>query len=619
MVGRTSTPITVVNANIPVLSIDAGGLFVSATGTLSVEGTAVGDVMKITPASGFPTQVRGLGGPNSLVIIDDGDAIANEVYARDFSTLTGSAGVDVVSVSPSGSSLTVTGGVETLNLNGLLSDVVLGVGDDTITINSISGSMAYRLDGGTGLNRVTFGDLDINHRIRNVEFVIAGAGNDGIRVETEADVFGGAGTDSITGSTGKDTLNGGAGSDTLAGGGGQDLFRGTASELSGDTITDLAVNESILVVDGITGAMTALLVGNRLLIDPDGMSGAAPMVEVNLDNAPAGRVGISGQTITLHADMTPPSVTIAASAPLVAGQPSALTFTFSEAVQGFSLADVTVVNGSLSSLTRVNAKTYAATFVPAGAGSAGLLVAAGSYEDMTNFAGAGASLVVDVSPPPPVLTQTGSAAADRVIGAAWTETLFGLDGHDTISAGEGQDTIWGGAGGDALTGDLGDDVLWGEAGSDTIDGGWGDDLLSGATEKDRLYGGLGNDTLWGGAGSDTLRGDDGKDVFVFDTKPNKSTNRDVIVDFAVKDDSIWLDNVIFAKLGKLGTEAKPALLKKDFFTIGSKAKDKNDYVIYDKAKGVLLYDADGSGKGKAVEFATLSKGLAMTYKDFFVI
>ncbi|WP_281413393.1 hypothetical protein [Microvirga sp.] len=42
-------------------------------------------------------------------------------------------------------------------------------------------------------------------------------------------------------------------------------------------------------------------------------------------------------------------------------------------------------------------------------------------------------------------------------------------------------------------------------------------------------------------------------------------------------------------------------------------------MIYDKAKGVLLYDVDGSGQGKAAEIATLSKKLAVTYKDFFVI
>ncbi len=154
------------------------------------------------------------------------------------------------------------------------------------------------------------------------------------------------------------------------------------------------------------------------------------------------------------------------------------------------------------------------------------------------------------------------------------------------------------------------EVLTGTSDSDAIKGGVGKDIFTG---------GLGDDKLYGGAGNDVLTGDKGRDVFVFDTKASKSTNRDKITDFKVKDDSIWLDNAIFAKLGKAGIEAKPAQLKKDFFTIGSKAKDRDDFVIYDKAKGVLYYDADGSGRGKAVEVATLSKKLAMTYKDFFVV
>ncbi|MBB4042129.1 hypothetical protein GGR34_003814 [Microvirga flocculans] len=151
-------------------------------------------------------------------------------------------------------------------------------------------------------------------------------------------------------------------------------------------------------------------------------------------------------------------------------------------------------------------------------------------------------------------------------------------------------------------------------------GGAGSDLLKGGSGRDAFKGGAGNDTLWGGPGNDTLQGDAGRDVFVFDTKPNGSSNKDKLADFSVKDDAIWLDNKVFTKLGKAGSETKPAQLKKEFFTIGSKAKDKNDYLVYDNKKGVLYYDADGSGsKYKQVEIATLSKKLAMTYKDFFVI
>ncbi len=155
--------------------------------------------------------------------------------------------------------------------------------------------------------------------------------------------------------------------------------------------------------------------------------------------------------------------------------------------------------------------------------------------------------------------------------------------------------------------------------SSAVSAGAGDDEVYGGTDDDTLSGGSGADRLSGGEGSDILRGGSGKDIFVFDMRPSKTTNLDRIADFSVKDDSLWLDNKVFTKLGKKGTEDKPAQLNKSFFTIGSKAKDKNDYVVYDKTKGVLSYDADGSGGGKAVEIAKLSKNLKLTYTDFFVI
>ncbi len=150
------------------------------------------------------------------------------------------------------------------------------------------------------------------------------------------------------------------------------------------------------------------------------------------------------------------------------------------------------------------------------------------------------------------------------------------------------------------------------------------DMLAGAAGADKLQGEAGNDKLYGGADNDLLTGGAGKDIFVFNTalgtsKTDRQVNFDTITDFSVKDDSFWLDNAIFKKLGKKGTEAKPAKLNKEFFTIGTKAKEKDDYLVYNKKTGVLSYDADGSGKGKAIEIAQLSKNLKLTYKDFFVI
>ena len=152
----------------------------------------------------------------------------------------------------------------------------------------------------------------------------------------------------------------------------------------------------------------------------------------------------------------------------------------------------------------------------------------------------------------------------------------------------------------SLAGLLGNDIVRGEDGSDALDGGVGNDKLNGGAGKDRLTGGL------------------GKDVFVFDSALSKLTNLDTIVEFKMRDDSFHLDNAIFRKVGK-GTESKPGKLSAKFFKIGTKAADKDDHVIYNKAKGVIYYDSDGTGKAKQTEFAVVKKNLALTLADFFVI
>ena len=141
--------------------------------------------------------------------------------------------------------------------------------------------------------------------------------------------------------------------------------------------------------------------------------------------------------------------------------------------------------------------------------------------------------------------------------------------------------------------------------------------IYGNSGANAINGGAGNDFLYGGLGKDALTGGTGRDTFVFDTKPS-SGNVDKVIGFSVRDDSVWLDNAIFKKLGS-GSEAAPKKLNGNFFNIGTKADDRNDYLIYNNKNGSLYYDADGSGAGKAVLIATLSKNLKMTVSDFFVV
>ncbi|WP_276330632.1 calcium-binding protein [Microvirga aerophila] len=136
--------------------------------------------------------------------------------------------------------------------------------------------------------------------------------------------------------------------------------------------------------------------------------------------------------------------------------------------------------------------------------------------------------------------------------------------------------------------------------------------LTGNTLNNMVTGSAGADKINGGAGKDLLSGGRGKDAFVFDKKIGKS-NVDKVADFNVKDDTVRLDNAVFKKLGKAGK------LKKDFFKIGTKAADADDHIIYNSKKGTLYYDADGSGSGAAVHFATLSKNLKLTQADLIII
>ena len=109
--------------------------------------------------------------------------------------------------------------------------------------------------------------------------------------------------------------------------------------------------------------------------------------------------------------------------------------------------------------------------------------------------------------------------------------------------------------------------------------------------------------------NNVLTGGIGKDSFKFTT----TGHIDTITDFSVIDDTIILENAVFAALTTTGKLAASQ------FRIGTNALDADDFIIYNNATGVLLYDGDGNGAGAAVQIATLTGGLSMTNADIVVI
>lgn len=144
-----------------------------------------------------------------------------------------------------------------------------------------------------------------------------------------------------------------------------------------------------------------------------------------------------------------------------------------------------------------------------------------------------------------------------------------------------------------------DNVLRGNRGANTLKG-W--------NGEDELIGGGGNDQLFGGKGADRLTGGGGRDGFRFDAALGPD-NVDAILDFVRADDTFYLDRDVFTAVGG-GTLAASA------FRAGASALDADDRILYDAATGNIAYDADGSGGGAAMLFATVAAGTVLTNADF---
>ncbi|MFD1983072.1 hypothetical protein ACFSOZ_10355 [Mesorhizobium newzealandense] len=260
-------------------------------------------------------------------------------------------------------------------------------------------------------------------------------------------------------------------------------------------------------------------------------------------------------------------------------------------------------------------------------------------------------------------TLTGDGFVNVLIGGGGNDTISGRDGNDTLIGGDGNDIINGNSGDDRLIGGRGNDTINGNSGLDTVD--YSTDVNSGAVHgivvnlwaggaqlgvaadtatdsfgntdvvtnirnvtgtqfADQIFGGghdniltagAGNDVLDGHLGNDTLIGGTGSDFFVFHTALDALTNVDTITDFAVVDDTIQADNLIFAALGGNGTLTANQFVKN---TTGL-AGDGDDHIIYETDTGWLYYDSNGSAAGGSTHFATLATNLALTNADFVVV
>jgi serralysin len=379
---------------------------------------------------------------------------------------------------------------------------------------------------------------------------------------------GGAGSDAIGGNQAANTLNGKGGNDTLTGEGGHDRLDGGEGNdvLRGDfapsklgfgagylTLAPGTANNSFQTARNLTGNFT-------LAGDAD-IANATTIPHTTVNATGNGRAAY--YLVTLTAGMT---ITID-----IDHSAGVDTYVQIKGADGISLTenDDTSISDPGSTAVPGQSRTQDSqlTFTASRDGNYYILV--GSFDTATR--GFDASLPV-------------GATYELNISVATLGTA-------------GNDTLFGGPGADQLYGDVGIDVLGGGAGADRLSGGNGNDMLSGGTH---------NDTLTGGAGND---------VFMFDTLPSTTNNRDVITDYNVATDTIRLENAVFGALTMTGTLPAPLFFKSN----AGVAHDADDRIVYDIDSGSLSYDANGSGAGGAVQFARMGANLALTNADFVVV
>lgn len=580
-----------------------------------------------------------VGGGSGNVVIARGTVIENALGGSGNDTLTGNSANNQLNGGSGNDRLIVSGGGHDTLQGGLGTDLaVFSLASVAITVTGNASLLRIAFAGGSvtasGVESFQFSDrtLTLAQMVALAapavptagDDVLSGtAGNDTIDALAGNDIVEGlGGNDVLIGRAGNDTLYGGEGDDTLFGGLGADaLFGGFGSDMahysdataglradlqSHGTNTGFAAGDSYSNIENLAGSnYNDALFGDALGNTLWGLNGNDQLWGRGGDDHLIGGAG----------DDT-----------LIGGAGA-------DRLDGGTGRDRTVYIDSAAGL-RADLQVWASnTGIAAGDIYLSIEDLYGSAHNDILLGNAGANTIWGDNGNDQLWGRVGN---DTLIGGNGNDTLIGGAGADLMNGGEGRDRVQyndtsaglradlqlsatntGIAAGDSfvsiedLYGSTGNDLLLGDAAGNMIWGDNGNDLLWGRLGNDTLYGGNGNDRLYGGAGADFLMGGAGTDTFVFDTALGGG-NVDIIHDFSVMDDMIWLDDAVFAALA-------PGFLAVSAFTRGAAATTAQHRIIYNQANGQLIYDANGSAAGGAVHFATLTPGLALTATEFLIV
>jgi serralysin len=386
----------------------------------------------------------------------------------------------------------------------------------------------------------------------------------------------------IYGNAGGNVLNGAAGADTLAGLGGNDFYY---VDNAGDVVIEAAAAGSDRILASVTYAM-----------------GAGVHVELltTTDSAGATAINLSGNEVgnTIIGN---------AGANVLDGKGGG------DGMIGLGGDDWYYVDSASDAVTEAvgggaNDRVLASVSYTLGAGV--------QVERLTT-ANNGGTTAINLTGNEIVNVVYGNAGANVIDGKAGADTMFGFGGDDSFYVDNVADVVVEGAAEGALDWILASVSYTMGAGVHverlltSNNNGVAAINLTGNELANTIYGNAGANVLDGKGGADLLAGLAGADTFAFTTALGGG-NIDAISGFAAADDTIRLENAVFTGLAA-GALAAGA------FASGAAATQADDRIIYNGATGALLFDVDGVGGAAAVQFATLSTGLALTAADFVVI
>ncbi|HTU13373.1 MAG TPA: FG-GAP-like repeat-containing protein [Allosphingosinicella sp.] len=579
--------------------------------------------------------------------------------------LAGGLGNDVYFVENSGDAVLETAGQGTDRVFTSVSYTLAGGSEvEILSTTDNGGTGAINLTG-NGFANTLLGNAGVN-------VLTGGAGNDVLDGKDGNDtLYGGADNDSLYGAGGNDALYGGSGTNYLEGGLGDDLYfvdngPDTVIEFAGQGTDRIYASTSYTLGAGVSvetlstndnaGTAAINLTGNALANTIFGNAGA------NVLNGGVGNDILDGKdgNDTLYGGNHDDTLYGGL------GNDNLYGGLGTNYLSGGAGDDRYFIENATDTVAEAVGDGNDRIFT-----SLSYVLAAGvSIETLSTNDNAGTVAI----------NLTGNALANTIIGNAGANILNGAAGNDILDGKEGNDTLYGGANDDTLYGRDGNDTLYGGSGTNYLEGGAGDDvfIIDSSTDvvfeatgqgNDRVYssasytliGGMsvetlstdfnagtaainltgnnlantiygndginvltgnggddfldgkgGNDTLIGGAGNDTLYGRAGADIFVFNSALGAG-NIDSLPDFQTGVDKIHLDDAVFTAIGGLGA------LNANAFHAGTGAHDADDRIIYNSVTGQLFYDADGTGSGAAVQFASLNSGLTLVASDFLVI